>query len=313
MINYRTLLESAVKTGGDFALLNQDKAVTGLKLSSIGDSSYKEEKIVFSQIDIESQKLIMSEIGSKLHRRARLIAEESDKEIENIFKIYYEKGRCFDKNSLTVIIDPIDGSKNYLSKERAHETLKRNYWGVSVAIAEGKELISGAIYCPALGVILSSEKGRGTFLNGKKIDIKDRKYEKKDIVRISGSHPKSKHYREIFPDDKDFYTGSFICTSLSLIGRNSGNRLLKSLNLNHYSSYIGNNCDVCDLASIPLILEEAGGFVSGLDGKKVNPFAKTLEKKGTLRQEGDFILAPGKKYVYYLINFLKSRDDRWTD
>ena len=63
-------------------------------------------------------------------------------------------GYCF-------IIDPIDGTTNFI-KGFQHSA-------ISVGLAQDKELIIGVVMDPDLNNIFYAEKGRGAFLNGKRI------------------------------------------------------------------------------------------------------------------------------------------------
>ena len=67
-------------------------------------------------------------------------------------------GYCF-------IIDPIDGTTNFI-KGFQHSA-------ISVGLAKDKELIIGVVLDPDLDNIYYAEKGKGAYLNGKKIHVSD--------------------------------------------------------------------------------------------------------------------------------------------
>lgn len=67
-------------------------------------------------------------------------------------------GYCF-------IIDPIDGTTNFI-KGYQHSA-------ISVGLAKDKELIAGVVLDPDLDNIFYAEKGKGAYLNGKKIHVSD--------------------------------------------------------------------------------------------------------------------------------------------
>lgn len=67
-------------------------------------------------------------------------------------------GYCF-------IIDPIDGTTNFI-KGVQHSA-------ISVGLAKDRELIMGVVLDPDLDNIYYAEKGRGAYLNGKKIHVSD--------------------------------------------------------------------------------------------------------------------------------------------
>lgn len=67
-------------------------------------------------------------------------------------------GYCF-------IIDPIDGTTNFI-KGFQHSA-------ISVGLAKNKELIIGVVLDPDLNNLFYAEKGKGAFLNGKRIHVSD--------------------------------------------------------------------------------------------------------------------------------------------
>ena len=61
------------------------------------------------------------------------------------------------------IIDPIDGTKSFVRGVPL--------WGTLVAVAEGEDVIAGAIYCSAVDEMVCAEKGQGCFLNGARTKV----------------------------------------------------------------------------------------------------------------------------------------------
>ncbi|MEM0376600.1 MAG: inositol monophosphatase family protein, partial [Thermofilum sp.] len=87
------------------------------------------------------------------------------------------------RGDLTVVIDPIDGSRNY----------KRGspLFTVSIAAATGTSLdsvVAGVIYAPALGLEVYAVKGGGAYANGRRISVKAP--ERGDLVFV-GASPKA--------------------------------------------------------------------------------------------------------------------------
>lgn len=66
-------------------------------------------------------------------------------------------------NAPTWIIDPIDGTTNYIHRIP--------HCGISVALAVDRELVVGIIYNPAANEMFTTQKGHGAFLNGKPIQV----------------------------------------------------------------------------------------------------------------------------------------------
>jgi histidinol phosphatase-like enzyme (inositol monophosphatase family) len=55
-------------------------------------------------------------------------------------------------------VDPIDGTKAFVRGVPL--------WGTLVAVAEGDEVLAGALFCPALNELVAAERGKGCFFNG---------------------------------------------------------------------------------------------------------------------------------------------------
>ena len=61
------------------------------------------------------------------------------------------------------IIDPIDGTKSFIRGAP--------FWGSLVAVAEGEQVLAGAIYCPALDEIAVAATGEGCWWNGRRAQV----------------------------------------------------------------------------------------------------------------------------------------------
>ena len=72
-----------------------------------------------------------------------------------------EEGEIYDKKKFTWVIDPIDGTRNFVRG--------MPYFGISVALLEDDELIAAVTYMPAMHDMISAQKGMGTWLNGTKV------------------------------------------------------------------------------------------------------------------------------------------------
>lgn len=60
-------------------------------------------------------------------------------------------------------IDPIDGTKSFVRGVPL--------WGSMVAVAEGSEVLAGAIWCPAVDELVAAAVGMGCYLNGSRCHV----------------------------------------------------------------------------------------------------------------------------------------------
>ena len=100
--------------------------------------------------DVAVQRFLQKELFSLLPG-SRFFAEEQENEPLT--------------DAPTFIVDPIDGTLNFMRR--------RNASVVSIALAEKKQPVLGVIYNPYADEMFYAEKGKGTFLNGRRIAVSD--------------------------------------------------------------------------------------------------------------------------------------------
>jgi myo-inositol-1(or 4)-monophosphatase len=99
----------------------------------------------YSEVDLISQKMLQKHLQSLLPGSG-CIAEELE---------------IYDKKQFTWVIDPIDGTRNFVRG--------MPYFGISVALMQADEVIAAVVYMPAMHDMISAQKGMGTWLNGQKV------------------------------------------------------------------------------------------------------------------------------------------------
>lgn len=152
-------------------------------------------------------------------------------------------------SSYTWVIDPIDGTRDYIRGIP--------FWAIYIAVLKDKEPIVGVIYLPILGDLITAEKGKGTYLNGKKVHVsKINKLEKAYI-----SHGQIKRFINIDKKNQLFQLAKKV-SSL----RNYGNYSLKLLLEGRIDAAIEAGGGVHDFAAPKIIVEEAGGKFSDFSG-----------------------------------------------
>ena len=108
----------------------------------------KKQNDFLSFVDEESEKKIVEIIQAEFPSHA-VLAEES--------------GGSGPENEYMWIVDPLDGTTNYLTGIPL--------FAVSIALQYQNELVLGVIYDPIRDELFSAEKGRGAFLNGSSIQV----------------------------------------------------------------------------------------------------------------------------------------------
>jgi myo-inositol-1(or 4)-monophosphatase len=68
-------------------------------------------------------------------------------------------------NGRTWIIDPLDGTSNYLQ----HFPI----WSISIALRQGDELVAGVVYEPLRDLVFAAEKGSGAWRGNERMSVSD--------------------------------------------------------------------------------------------------------------------------------------------
>ena len=97
----------------------------------------------------------------------KIIIEELKKAKPNYSILSEEKGIENNKDSKTWIIDPIDGTINFLHGIP--------HFAISIALQDKNEIIAGIIYDPIKDEIFYAEKNNGAFFNNQRIRVSKKK------------------------------------------------------------------------------------------------------------------------------------------
>ena len=150
-------------------------------------------------------------------------------------------------------IDPLDGTVNF-----AHGI---PIFSVSLAYAENSTVLMGVVYDPMRDECFSAEKGKGAWLNGKPIHVSTNDQLINSLL-VTG-----------FPYDKGVSTEDNFDNFLHLNKKTQGVRRLGSAALDlcyiaagRMEGYWELKMSPWDIAAGTLIVEEAGGVVTSLEG-----------------------------------------------
>ena len=136
------------------------------------------EKNVMLLAARQASKIILHYYGKKetvkVKSNKSLVAAadlEANKAIIKTIKKYFpshsilseETGMEDNKSGYRWIIDPIDGTHNFLHQIPV--------FGTSIAMEYKNEVILGVLHFPILCITAIAEKGKGAFLNGKRIRV----------------------------------------------------------------------------------------------------------------------------------------------
>ena len=189
--------------------------------------------------DIEANNLIIGEI-KKAHPSHSILSEETGFEDNN--------------SDYKWVIDPLDGTHNFLHGIPI--------FGTSIALEHRNEVIMGVLHFPVSGMTVSAEKGKGAFINRKRINTSKKKDLEHSFVLFEFSYANRK--------EKTEFLERFVHKTIDV--RNFGSAIynLMLISCGCAESYVVLSTNEWDVAAGFLIVQEAGGKITGLKGQKWN-------------------------------------------
>ena len=161
------------------------------------------------------------------------------------------------------VYDPLDGTTNY-----AHGL---PIFCSSLALQIDGRTVVGAIYDPTRAELFTAERGAGAFLNGQRLHV-SAAGELIDALLVTG-----------FPYDVHKQTAALVTMFAAFLGRARAVRRLGSAALDlcyvaagRFDGYWEQHLWPWDVAAGALIVTEADGTVSGMDGSEFDPAAAHL-------------------------------------
>ncbi|QQO15809.1 3'(2'),5'-bisphosphate nucleotidase CysQ [Bradyrhizobium diazoefficiens] len=149
---------------------------------------------------------------------------------------------------LTWVVDPIDGTRNYLN---GHDE-----WCVSVALVEDASPVLAAVYAPSSDEFFFAARDQGTTLNG--VPVRAAGGSALDFARVAGPKPLVERLKPSLGDIK--------------LHPRIGSLALRLCRVAHGAldaAFAGGNSHDWDLAAADLIVQEADGRMSGLSGDPI--------------------------------------------
>ena len=198
----------------------------------------KGDRDLVTDIDLKAEGIIKSQIINNFPQDS-IISEENPFEQRSEFKW---------------IIDPLDGTHNYI-----HNI---DIFGVSIALAYKDEVVMGVIYMPQEDELYFAQKKRGAYLNGKRISVSQRKIKETTMIFDSSiRYQKNTMLKGL---------GRLIDEVFNVRMFGSTVRGLSYVAEGKAEAEIEYNDKLWDFAAGLLLVEEAGGRVTELSGKKWN-------------------------------------------
>jgi myo-inositol-1(or 4)-monophosphatase len=143
------------------------------------------------------------------------------------------------------LIDPLDGTTNFLHG--------LPHWAIAIALEKDKEIVAAVVHDPIKNELFHAEKGGGAFSNSKRLRVSGRPSLLDGLIGVG---------------DK-FFTNNFSLPSGCGVRRMGSACLsLAYVAAGRFDAYWEEGLSPWDKAAGNLLVREAGGYVSEIDGGK---------------------------------------------
>ena len=151
------------------------------------------------------------------------------------------------------IVDPLDGTTNFLHGIPI--------FAVSIALERQGQLVAGVVYNPAMDELYTAERGGGAFMNDRRLRVAARTKLSDAVIGCGVPHLGRPQH------------GQFLVELRNVMGEVSGIRRLGAASLDLAYVAAGRmdgfwevGLSAWDIAAGMLLIREAGGFLSDMDG-----------------------------------------------
>ena len=191
----------------------------------------------------------------------------SDKKVEEIlinelqkarpsYSILSEEiGQINNDKSFKWIIDPIDGTANFLHGIP--------HFAISIGLEHDDEIICGIVYDPIKDEMFVAEKGNGSYLNNQRMRVSSRSKLKDCIVFTGGTKVESKNKELALEEYKKI--SSKILIPIRKLG--SASLDMAYVAAGRCDGFWQRNLNYWDIAAGIILVKEAGGFVTDFEGE----------------------------------------------
>ena len=154
------------------------------------------------------------------------------------------------------VIDPLDGTTNYVHRFP--------FYGVSIALEHNRDLLAGVVFDPNRDEMFSSLRGQGTRLNGRQIrssrvEVLSEAFLVASLpIASDPSHPAVSRFLRALPAARTVQRLGSAALSLAYVAAG------------RIDAFWSSSLKPWDMAAGALLVREAGGSVSRLDGAPLN-------------------------------------------
>lgn len=241
--------KKAKKAGSNDVNFEKDIAELQIILRALGEQAImmrdggklaEKEKTYFGDIVTEADRLVERELAKHIrswHPDHRVRGEEGTNEGDP-------------ESTYQWLIDPVDGNTNFSKGS--------DFFAISVGVTKNGKPVMGALYFPALARFIYAEKGKGAFENGNPFKLYERPHAEDLHHALVAGAISSRHDGRLPILDKIRLEGMNLVNT----GAMTYNSLLVAER--KMDASVHTDATPYDLAGVIPIIEETGGFVTGI-------------------------------------------------
>jgi myo-inositol-1(or 4)-monophosphatase len=211
------------------------------------DIREKGPRDLVTEADLEAQRLIRETLLTAFPDHAFVGEEQQEPAAERSGKLSSEF--CW-------VVDPLDGTTNF-----AHQL---PMYGVSIALCRSGRLVAGVVYDPSLDEMFRAAEGEKPIVNGRTLSVSGCESLSTGLVAASFSANVPRGSQEI----ARFIEVLHACRAVRRMGSAALN--LCYLAAGRLDAYWASSVKTWDVAAGVLLVEQAGGVVTALDGSKLD-------------------------------------------
>ena len=194
----------------------------------------------------------------------KILIDELQKARPNYSILSEEIGKINNDESFKWIIDPIDGTANFLHGIP--------HFAISIGLEHDGEIICGIIYDPIKDEMFVAEKGNGSYLNNQRIRVSSRSKLENCIIFTGGPKIGVKN-RELFLKEYN-KVSSKVPTTIRKLG--SASLDMAYVAAGRCDGFWQRDLKYWDIAAGIILVRESGGFVTDFKGEKGYMQNKTI-------------------------------------
>jgi myo-inositol-1(or 4)-monophosphatase len=209
--------------------------------------TFKGKKDLVTQYDVAVENFLKKKFALSF-KEFNIIAEESD----NSTIEFYD----------SIIIDPIDGTTNFVNQVP--------HCAISVGVYKRRKPYIGIVYNPILDELYHTEVGCGAFLNNKPLKVTSNNQFKEALIATGFPYTSATNKKDLEFVIRNLESVLPKCQDIRRLGSASIDLCMVARGT--YDGYYEINLKAWDVAAGIIILEEAGGIVTNTRNEEYNMF-----------------------------------------